>query len=113
MISALRISVLRRSTTKAQFGQGHRVRRGEEFRRHESRAAKPSASSNPVVVTKFSREKFDVVILDFQMPVMDGLAARQITGRSPGTPILMVTLHASPQLAHEARRVGIRGVCGK
>jgi hypothetical protein len=25
----------------------------------------------------------------------------------------MVTMHASPQLAHQARRVGIRGVCGK
>jgi DNA-binding NarL/FixJ family response regulator len=29
------------------------------------------------------------------------------------TPILMVTLHHSPQLAEEARRVGIRGICPK
>lgn len=48
------------------------------------------------------------------MPVMDGLeAARQITVRFPGPPILMVSLHASPQLAEQARKVGIRGVCGK
>jgi len=72
------------------------------------------ASNGQKAVKKFSHEKFDVVVLDFQMPVMDGLeAARQITGRSPGTPILMVTMHASPQLAQEARKVGIRGVCGK
>ncbi|MFZ0817134.1 MAG: response regulator [Candidatus Sulfotelmatobacter sp.] len=42
------------------------------------------ASNGQEAVTKFSNEKFDVVVLDFQMPVMDGLeAARQITVRSP------------------------------
>jgi DNA-binding NarL/FixJ family response regulator len=72
------------------------------------------ASNGQEAVTKFSHEKFDLVVLDFQMAVMDGLeAARQITGQSPGMPILMVTMHASPQLAQEARRAGIRGVCGK
>jgi DNA-binding NarL/FixJ family response regulator len=72
------------------------------------------ASNGQEAVTKFSRKKFDIVVLDFQMPVMDGLeAARQITGSSPDTPILMVTMHASPHLAQEARKVGIRGVCGK
>jgi DNA-binding NarL/FixJ family response regulator len=72
------------------------------------------ASNGQEAVTKFSDKKFDLVVLDFQMPVMDGLeAARQITRRSPDTPILMVTMHTSPQLAQEARRVGIRGVCGK
>lgn len=72
------------------------------------------ASNGQEAVTKFSHEKFDLVVLDFQMPVMNGLeAARQITGQCPGTPILMLTMHASPQLAQEARKVGIRGVCGK
>ena len=50
------------------------------------------ASNGQEAVKKFSHEKFDIVVLDFQMPVMDGLeAARHITGRAPGTPILMVT----------------------
>jgi DNA-binding NarL/FixJ family response regulator len=72
------------------------------------------ASNGREAVTKFDDEKFDVVVLDFQMPEMDGLeAARQIVGRSPGMPILMVTLHVSSQLAEQARRIGIRGVCGK
>lgn len=72
------------------------------------------ASNGREAVTKFDDQKFDVVVLDFQMPEMDGLeAARQIVGRSPGMPILMVTLHASSQLAEQARRIGIRGVCSK
>jgi DNA-binding NarL/FixJ family response regulator len=72
------------------------------------------ASNGQEAVTKFSHKKFDIVVLDFQMPVMDGLeAARQMTVRSPDTPILMVSMHASPQLAEEARKAGIRGVCGK
>jgi two-component system response regulator DegU len=56
----------------------------------------------------------DVIVLDFQMPEMNGLdAARSITQRSPRVPILMVSMHMSPQLVDEARKVGIRGVCAK
>ena len=72
------------------------------------------ASDGREAVAKFDREKFDVIVLDFQMPGMNGLdAAKQITHRSPSTPILMVTMHDSAQLAEEARKVGIRGVCPK
>ncbi|MFZ0275511.1 MAG: response regulator transcription factor [Candidatus Sulfotelmatobacter sp.] len=72
------------------------------------------ASDGGEAVAKFDKEKFDVVVLDFQMPGMNGLdAAKQITSCSPSTPILMVTLHYSPQLAEEARKVGIRGICAK
>jgi DNA-binding NarL/FixJ family response regulator len=56
----------------------------------------------------------DMILLDFQMPDLNGLdAARQISTLHPEIPILMVTIHASKQLAEEARRVGIRGVCAK
>lgn len=72
------------------------------------------ASDGLEAVAKFDKEKFDVIVLDFQMPGMNGLdAAKEITSRSPNTPILMVTLHHSPQLAKEARKVGIRGLCPK
>lgn len=72
------------------------------------------ASDGREAVAKFDEKKFDVIVLDFQMPGMNGLdAAKQITSRSPKTPILMVTLHYSPQLAEEARRIGIRGICAK
>jgi len=56
----------------------------------------------------------DVIVLDFQMPEMNGLeAARAITRRSPRLPILMVSVHMSSQLADEARNAGVRGVCVK
>ena len=65
-------------------------------------------------VKKFDRNKFNVIVLDFQMPGMNGLdTAKQIALQSPATPILMVTLHHSAQLAEEARKVGIRGICHK
>jgi DNA-binding NarL/FixJ family response regulator len=72
------------------------------------------ASDGLEAIAKFDKDKFDVIVLDYQMPGMNGLdAAKDITSRSPSTPILMVTLHDSPQLADEARKVGIRGVCSK
>lgn len=82
---------------------------------HDNWKVCDEASNGREALLKFSEDKFDVVVLDFQMPVMDGLeAARQITQRSPATPILMVTMHASsPQLVDAARKVGIRGVCAK
>lgn len=72
------------------------------------------AADGHEALAKFDKGRFDVILLDFQMPGMDGLvAAKQITSRSPNTPILMVTLHHSPQLAAEARKAGIRGICPK
>jgi len=56
----------------------------------------------------------DMILLDFQMPDLNGIdAARQISRLFPEIPILMVTIHLSEQLADEARKVGIRGVCAK
>ena len=56
----------------------------------------------------------DLVMLDFQMPDINGLeVARQMARLCPGLPILMVTIHLSKQLAQEALKAGIRGVCAK
>jgi two-component system, NarL family, invasion response regulator UvrY len=56
----------------------------------------------------------DMILLDFQMPDLNGIdVARQIAKIFPEIPILMVTIHLSNQLAEEARKVGIRGVCLK
>jgi len=65
-------------------------------------------------VEHFQKTKPDLIVIDLQMPEMNGLdAARQIVHESPGTPILMVTIHLSKQLSEEARKVGIRGTCAK
>jgi DNA-binding NarL/FixJ family response regulator len=65
-------------------------------------------------VERFSQVKSDLVVLDFQLPEMNGLdVARHIIEVSPQTPILMVTLFLSNQLADEARKIGVKGVCAK
>jgi DNA-binding NarL/FixJ family response regulator len=72
------------------------------------------ASNGKEAVERFRRGKPDLIVLDFQMPEMNGLeAARHIVDLSPQTPILMVTIHLSKQLTEEARKVGIRGTCAK
>jgi DNA-binding NarL/FixJ family response regulator len=56
----------------------------------------------------------DMILLDFQMPDLNGIeVARQIAKLFPQIPILMVTIHLTRQLAEEARKSGIRGVCAK
>jgi DNA-binding NarL/FixJ family response regulator len=72
------------------------------------------ASNGKEAVERFQEVKPDLIVLDFQMPEMNGLdAARHIMGLSPTTPILMVTIHLSKQLSEEARKVGIQGACAK
>jgi CheY-like chemotaxis protein len=56
----------------------------------------------------------NLMILDRVMPVMDGLsAARQISKLLPEIPMLMHTMHWSPQIELEAQKVGVRQVVSK
>ena len=65
-------------------------------------------------VERFLQIRPDVIVLDFQMPRLNGLDAARIINRlSPDTQILMVTLYLSMQLSEEARKVGVRGACAK
>lgn len=72
------------------------------------------ASDGLEAVERFEHGHHDLIVLDFQMPEMNGLeAAKQIIRESPKTPILMVTLYLSKQLSVEARKAGIKGACPK
>ena len=72
------------------------------------------ATNGREAIEKAQQSLPDVIVLDFQMPEMNGLdAAREIRRRSPEIPILMVTLHMSPQLQYQAMSIGIRGACDK
>lgn len=72
------------------------------------------ATNGKEAVEHFRKTKPDLIVIDLQMPEMNGLeASRQITRQSPATPILMVSIHSSKELSEEARKVGIRGTCGK
>ena len=56
----------------------------------------------------------DLIVLDLAMPAKDGFtAAREISTLLPATPILMCTMHMSPQLEVEAQKFGIRKVLSK
>ena len=51
----------------------------------------------------------DLVLLDVRLPDGDGLAtAREILSRRPQRPLLLMTAFATPELAAEARRTGVR-----
>ena len=56
----------------------------------------------------------DVIVLDFQMPMMNGLpAAREIAKIAPEVPVLLCTAHLSIDLVDEARKAGIQGAVSK
>ena len=56
----------------------------------------------------------DVVILDWQMPIMNGLeAAREITAIAPATTMLMITMHDHEGLVQQAYAAGIKEVLSK
>jgi DNA-binding NarL/FixJ family response regulator len=72
------------------------------------------AMDGEVAVRKVKELRPDIVILDLQMPVMNGLdAARQIKQLSPKTAMLMLTMYKSQELVNEAHAAGIKMVLSK
>jgi DNA-binding NarL/FixJ family response regulator len=56
----------------------------------------------------------DIILMDFSMPQMDGVqAAREIAKSGTDIPILLFSLHLSPQLMELARNAGLRGAISK
>jgi CheY-like chemotaxis protein len=72
------------------------------------------AANGREAVAKARDLRPDLIIVDFVMPVMDGLtAAREIVALLPDTPILMHTLYSTPQLGLEAGKLGVRKMVAK
>ena len=72
------------------------------------------AADGPQAVVKAKESNPDAVILDFAMPIMDGLgAAREITRALPSVPILLFTLYDSPEMALAAKEAGVSRVLPK
>ena len=72
------------------------------------------AEDGKIAVERVKELHPDVVILDLQMPKMDGLAAaRQITAVAPETAMVMFTMHSDGQLRKAARAAGIKDVVSK
>jgi CheY-like chemotaxis protein len=65
-----------------------------------------------LALESFKREPFDVVLMDMQMPVMDGLSATRAirafekkAGRGH-TPVIMVTAHSMPEHVEASHKAG-------
>src|SRR5579862_7972286 len=72
------------------------------------------ANNGQEAISKAAEIRPDVILIDFAMPVMDGLtAAREISKLLPEIPILMCTMHWSRQLEQEAQKYGVRQVLSK
>ena len=72
------------------------------------------ATNGSEAILKAQESKPDAVILDFAMPVLDGLdAAREITRTLPSVPILLFTLYDSPEMALAAKEAGVSRVLPK
>lgn len=72
------------------------------------------AANGEEAVRKTRELKPDVVIMDFSMPVMDGLsAAKKILETYPSMPILMFSMHKLQALTEAAKNAGLRGFVTK
>jgi DNA-binding NarL/FixJ family response regulator len=72
------------------------------------------AENGRVAVEKVKQLHPDVVILDLQMPVMNGFqAADKISQLAPHTALLMLTLHTCEQVSQDAHAAGITDVLSK
>ncbi|MEK6374796.1 MAG: MEDS domain-containing protein [Acidobacteriota bacterium] len=72
------------------------------------------AANGREAVEQTRRLEPDIVLLDMTMPELNGLeATRQILKEAPGTPVLILTVHESDELADEVRRAGGRGMIDK
>lgn len=61
-------------------------------------------------VAFFDRRTCDLVILDLTLPGRDGIwATRQIKLRSPGTPVLVLSMHTDEEIVTRAMRAGADG----
>lgn len=72
------------------------------------------ANDGPEAIKKARKLKPDIVILDFAMPIMDGLdTAREIVRMLPSVPILLFTLYDSPETTLAAKAAGVWRVLPK
>jgi DNA-binding NarL/FixJ family response regulator len=72
------------------------------------------AADGVSAVEMFKELRPNIVILDFQMPGINGIeTARRMAEIAPAIPVVLFTQHASADLERHALEVGIRSVVSK
>ncbi|PJJ71460.1 two-component system response regulator DesR [Diaminobutyricimonas aerilata] len=72
------------------------------------------AENGPQAVTETLRHRPDVLVIDLEMPGMDGLdAVASIRAALPEQRVLMLTRHARPGVLRRALRLGVAGFMSK
>jgi PAS domain S-box-containing protein len=78
-----------------------------------------AVSDGAAVVEMAARQEFDLVLMDFQMPVLDGLSATRLireqalaTGR-PRVPVIAMTASVLPEHRRASAEVGMDGFASK
>ncbi|MDU0369686.1 PAS domain S-box protein [Hymenobacter endophyticus] len=77
-----------------------------------------TASSGQEALTLFRQHKYDVVLMDIQMPGMDGVATTHLLREHPdaqraATPVIALTAHAMQGEAERYRQAGLDGYVSK
>ena len=104
------------STTRILIADDHEaVRRGVRslLESQAELAVVGEAANGAEAVAKTHELRPDLVILDIGMPVLDGLAAREIRRFSPATPIVIFTMHKIKEVAEAAKKIGLSGYVAK
>lgn len=72
------------------------------------------ADNGPDAVTATRDHRPDVLIIDFEMPVMDGLeTVAAVLAERPAQRVLMLTRHARPGVLRRALKLGVQGFMSK
>jgi two-component system, NarL family, invasion response regulator UvrY len=72
------------------------------------------ASNGEEAIEQARKTNPDVIILDFMMPVMTGLAAaRRLKEEMPQVPILIMSMHEGHAMARELSLIGVQGFVSK
>jgi serine/threonine protein kinase len=74
------------------------------------------AADGAQAVAAVARETFDLIVTDYNMPLMDGRGLVGYLRQNPATasvPIIMVTTETDPAKLEAVRRLGVTAVCDK
>jgi two-component system chemotaxis response regulator CheY len=74
------------------------------------------ASDGAQAIASATKEKFDLIVTDYNMPLMDGLALISYLRQTPATqnvPIIMVTTESGSSVLGPVRKLGVVDVFSK